>query len=524
MPTHSSMTYFDGITETTHRKYNRVRYMLWVYLPMIKKWNKSRFNNNNPWLWYSKDDELRGLLSQTTTQGQLDMNISNNWQDFQQFLSVKVNRYNTVNGIVKHLFDMETQYMQELRERWETTDQYGNVLQDCDVCSSPFNLIQYDRMLDSDPYNPQPPPPPNQPPLPPNTTQLIQLFPLQLNLNLQHPQSQITNLNFIQNVHPVFSDLDSEDEKYERVRFILNAPSPPFNYSQRILSAYSQLGTSHWSIVTRNSSIPRQSGVIPWTFSVPDKAQRPARFMTYFRNTEINEVSLQNIIQCAIDGETDIERDLRRYCESTIYQSENISVDLDDDEGHQHDTFNDLLRTFIRDAHNANYNIMREIAISIQRTYMNIEERFTEQLRLQLNEIEYRRVMSNILRTELGFPHTVSEEHFYEIRSNTSSAVKKYADIRMCITDINHVWIFELKRYRGGCYNVVPKFKHKEQLYMYCLMERMIQEEENNGRMKVHGVLVYFCNNGVSYWYMQDHRYRMRNIQSIDRIDFEFQT
>ena len=150
----------------------------------------------------------------------------------------------------------------------------------------------------------------------------------------------------------------------------------------------------------------------------------------------------------------------------------------------------------------------------------SIENRFTVERRLQLNEIEYRREMSNILRTDIGFTHTVSEEHFYEIRSNTNSAVKKYADIRMCIPDINHVWIFELKKYTGRCHDIIPRFKHKEQLYMYLLMERMIQEEQST-RMKVHGVLIYYCNNGVSYWYMQDHRYRMKNIQSIDRIDFD---
>ena len=548
-------------------------------------------------------------------QGKLCKDISRNWQEdggFEDFLRVKINGYNTVDGMMKHLFEKETPFMKDMRETWETMDVRGFPLTDCNVPLEPFNLLQYAHMLNgsvpavvqadpavaqagqavaqagqavaqagqavvqadpavaqagqavvqagsvvvqsdpavaqgnqavaqagqavvqADPAVPQADPAVAQ--TDPAVAQggqavaqagqaVVQADPAvaQADPAVAQIAQGVANLNFIQRVHPMFGDLQTEQEKYERVKFILTTVSQPFQYVNRIVTRYPSLQSSTWRVITRNSRIPQQTGCIKWTYTIPLREHQPANFRTYLRNTFINDIRLQDILSVALENETEAERSMRRHHESTIYQSENVSIDTNCSDpvrdGIVHQDFNNFVRTFIRDAHHANRNILREISIAIQKTYMNIAERFTEARRLQLNEIEYRREMSNILRNDIGFSKTVAEEHFYEIRSSSSNTVRKFADIRMEIEEIRHVWIFELKRHRGRCHDVTPRFKHKEQLYMYCMMERMIQQEESNG-MRVHGVLVYFCNNGISYWYMEDHRYRMRNIQSIDSIDF----
>ena len=378
-------------------------------------------------------------------------------------------------------------------------------------------------------------------------------------------------MNFIQPIQWFFTDLQTEEDKYKRVKYVLtkvarqdlfhegqttgvsgasrasgasgvsgasgasgaSGPSGPNNqmertasyrYRERIIANFPQMNVPRWYIYTRNSSIPRQNDVPHWTYNIPPEEQRPRRFATYIRNTYINDVSLLDIIFAGITGETDEERRLRRRSESSVYDLEDEVLSDSSDyvrDGVIHQDFDDVMKTFIRDAHHANRHILKEVCEAIQKVYKDVERRFTEEQRRQLNEIEYRMTMARILRTDYGFNHTVTEEYFYEIRSSTINAVQKKADVRMCIPDINHVWIFELKRHKGRCHEVIPKYKHKNQLYQYCMMESMIQHADDNVRMKIHGILVYFCNNGVSYWYMCDHHYRMKNVQSIERNDFD---
>ena len=89
------MMYFRDIAGDNIRKFNRMRYMMWVYLPMIKSWNVTRFNNNNRWTW--TNDSIQDVLDNHMSgeQGKIGMNIVNHIDDYTKFLSVKVNGYNT---------------------------------------------------------------------------------------------------------------------------------------------------------------------------------------------------------------------------------------------------------------------------------------------------------------------------------------------------------------------------------------------------------------------------------------------
>ena len=113
------------------------------------------------------------------------------------------------------------------------------------------------------------------------------------------------------------------------------------------------MNVPRWYIYTRNSSIPRQNDVPHWTYNIPPKEQRPRRFATYIRNTYINDVSLLDIIFAGITGETD-EEEVEERSESSVLDLEDEVLSDSSDyvrDGVIHQDFDDVMKTFIRDAH-----------------------------------------------------------------------------------------------------------------------------------------------------------------------------
>ena len=170
--------------------------------------------------------------------------------------------------------------------------------------------------------------------------------------------------------------------------------------------------------------------------------------------------------------------------------------------------------------HNVNYHLISVIGTAAKTGWQNVlnEQKKPNSVGVDVNDDNrfgglwpkedfFRDKMFDVL---FEFGYKCNKEFYYHVRNKRDEWKNRRADIRLDLSVINKIFIVECKRAKStNSIGDKSIYEHIEQLQSYRLLEHMYSE---TALSEIHGVLVYFCKDGVRIMFAKDSKFQYEDV------------